>query len=91
MGRGDSALRYIGRQPESLGTMVEAMAVIKGLVAGEEVDYQGRKLSIPWLDEGWDLPMWVAAISWPGISRRQAAGTGSASTGGRRSGGSVRP
>ncbi|HET8738797.1 MAG TPA: TIGR03842 family LLM class F420-dependent oxidoreductase [Acidimicrobiia bacterium] len=60
MGRGDSALRYIGRQPESLGTMVEAMAVIKGLVAGEEVDYQGRKLSIPWLDEGWDLPMWVA-------------------------------
>jgi probable F420-dependent oxidoreductase len=34
--------------------------VIKGLVAGEEVDYQGRKLSIPWLDEGWDLPMWVA-------------------------------
>src|SRR3990170_814221 len=34
MGRGDSALRYIGRTPTTLETMVEAMAVIKGLVAG---------------------------------------------------------
>jgi probable F420-dependent oxidoreductase len=60
MGRGDSALRYIGRQPESLTTMVDAMAVIKGLVAGREVDYLGQTLSIPWVDQGWDLPMWVA-------------------------------
>jgi probable F420-dependent oxidoreductase len=60
MGRGDSALRYIGRQPKTLETMVESMRVIKGLVAGEEVDYQGQSLRIPWLDEGWDLPIWVA-------------------------------
>jgi probable F420-dependent oxidoreductase len=60
MGRGDSALRYIGRTPTTLETMVEAMAVIKGLVAGDEVDYRGKALQIPWIDEGWDLPMWVA-------------------------------
>ena len=60
MGRGDSALRYIGREPESLATMVEAMDVIKGLVAGREVEYQGKALSIPWITDGWDLPMWVA-------------------------------
>jgi probable F420-dependent oxidoreductase len=60
MGRGDSALRYIGRTPTTLATMVESMAVIKALVAGKEVDYNGKQLSIPWLGRGWDLPMWVA-------------------------------
>ena len=60
MGRGDSALRYIGKQPKTLDTMVESMAVIKGLVAGREVDYNGQKLEMPWIEEGWDLPMWVA-------------------------------
>ena len=60
MGRGDSALRYIGRTPMSLATMSEAMRVIKGLVAGEEVDYRGTTVRIPWIGEGWKLPMWVA-------------------------------
>lgn len=60
MGRGDSALRYIGRPPTTLQTMVEAMEVIKGLVAGQEVEYNGRTVSLPWVGEGWDLPIWVA-------------------------------
>jgi probable F420-dependent oxidoreductase len=60
MGRGDSALRYIGESPKSLGEMVESMRVIKALVAGGEVDYNGRPLRIPWVESGWDLPMWVA-------------------------------
>lgn len=60
MGRGDSALRYIGRQPRTLDTMVESMNVIKGLVAGDTVKYNDTELKIPWIDEGWDLPMWVA-------------------------------
>lgn len=60
MGRGDSALRYIGRSPTSLATMVESMKVIKALVAGEEIIYNGKELSIPWIGDGWDLPMWVA-------------------------------
>ncbi len=60
MGRGDSALRYIGRQPTTLQTMVEAMDVIKRLVAGEEIVYNGQSLNIPWIQEGWELPMWVA-------------------------------
>ncbi len=60
MGRGDSALRYIGRQPKTLETMSESMDVIKRLVAGEEVEYNGRPLRIPWVTTGWDLPIWVA-------------------------------
>jgi len=60
MGRGDSALRVIGRTPMRLATMETALAVVKGLVAGQEVDYKGTPVRIPWIAEGWDLPMWVA-------------------------------
>jgi len=60
MGRGDSAVRYIGDRPRTLDTMVDSMAVIKRLVAGEEVEYNDQVVSIPWVGEGWDLPMWGA-------------------------------
>ncbi len=60
MGRGDSALRYIGRKPTTLATMEEAIEVVKGLVAGREVDYRGYPVRIPWVGDGWDLPMYVA-------------------------------
>ncbi|MGA8039516.1 MAG: LLM class flavin-dependent oxidoreductase, partial [Acidimicrobiia bacterium] len=56
MGRGDSALRYIGRTPTTLQTMVQAMDVIKRLVAGQEVEYNDQTLSFPWVGDGWDLP-----------------------------------
>ncbi|MFQ5523070.1 MAG: TIGR03842 family LLM class F420-dependent oxidoreductase [Acidimicrobiia bacterium] len=60
IGRGDSAVRVIGRKPTTLATLAEAMGVIKGLVAGEEVDYRGTPVRMPWVGEGWDLPIWVA-------------------------------
>jgi probable F420-dependent oxidoreductase len=61
MGRGDSALRYIGKKPTTLATMVESMRVIKSLVAGRETMYNEKALRFPWLHgAGWDLPMWVA-------------------------------
>jgi probable F420-dependent oxidoreductase len=61
MGRGDSALRYIGRKPGTLAAMVDSMDVIKRLVAGQEVAYNGEQVKFPWItDGGWDLPMWGA-------------------------------
>ena len=60
IGRGDSALRVIGRKPRTLAEMVEAMRVVKGLVAGETVDYHGTDLRFPWVEDGWELPMWGA-------------------------------
>ena len=60
IGRGDSALRVIGRKPRTLAEMVEAMRVVKGLVAGETVDYHGTEIRFPWVERGWDLPMWGA-------------------------------
>jgi len=60
MGRGDSALRYIGRKPRTLDATVESMEVIKGLVAGDTVQYNGQQIKFPWVEEGWDLPIWFA-------------------------------
>ena len=60
IGRGDSALRVIGRKPRTLAAMVECMGVVKGLMAGEEVDYMGNPIRIPWIEQGWNLPVWAA-------------------------------
>lgn len=60
IGRGDSALRVIGRPPCSLATLAEAMRVIKGLAEGREVVYRGQPRTIPWRDEG-SLDVWMAA------------------------------
>ncbi len=35
--------------------------MIKGLVAGEEVDYKDTPVRFPWVADGRDLPVWVAA------------------------------
>ena len=60
IGRGDSALRVIGRPPCSLATLSEAMGVIKGLAEGREVTYRGQPQKIPWRSEG-SLDIWMAA------------------------------
>lgn len=60
MGRGDSAMRYIGYKPTTLATMSESMKVIKGLCAGDEVEFNGRPLRIPWVTDGREIPMWGA-------------------------------
>jgi probable F420-dependent oxidoreductase len=60
IGRGDSALRYIGRPPVSLATLSSAMSVIKGLAEGREVIHHGQPLRIPWVRDGAVLPVWMA-------------------------------
>jgi probable F420-dependent oxidoreductase len=61
MGRGDSALRYIGRPPTTLETTAAATRIIKDLVAGRSVEYNGKTLQIPWVRDGTELPVWLAA------------------------------
>ncbi|MCH8990210.1 MAG: TIGR03842 family LLM class F420-dependent oxidoreductase [Acidobacteria bacterium] len=60
MGRGDSALRYIGLKPKTLATMEAAMDAIRALVRGDEIEFNDKTLSIPWIEHGYDLPMWGA-------------------------------
>ncbi|HET8784668.1 MAG TPA: TIGR03842 family LLM class F420-dependent oxidoreductase [Candidatus Limnocylindrales bacterium] len=59
IGRGDSARRVLGKPPITLGHTEEAIRVIRALVAGESVVYEGTELSFPWAT-GWQLPVWVA-------------------------------
>jgi alkanesulfonate monooxygenase SsuD/methylene tetrahydromethanopterin reductase-like flavin-dependent oxidoreductase (luciferase family) len=48
IGRGDSAMRVLGRPPSSLATLGHAINVIRDLAEGREVDYGGTKVRIPW-------------------------------------------
>ena len=59
IGRGDSALRVIGRRPTTLATMSQAMRVIKDLAEGREVTHDGVAFRIPWVRDG-KLEIWMA-------------------------------
>ncbi len=59
IGRGDSARRVLGKPPTTMATLEEAIGVIKGLVEGRAVEYEGAELSLPWTGRH-TLPVWVA-------------------------------
>ena len=59
IGRGDSARRVLGKPPITMAGTEEAIRVIRALVAGEAIDYEGTELRFPWT-QGWTLPVWVA-------------------------------
>jgi probable F420-dependent oxidoreductase len=60
IGRGDSALRVVGRKPEPLASVGACMRVVKDLAEGREAELNGVKVRIPWAGGG-RLPMWMAA------------------------------
>lgn len=60
MGRGDSAVRVINGAPVKLADMRASIEVIRGLANGEEVEYKGSHLKLPWAPDC-ELPIWVAA------------------------------
>ena len=59
IGRGDSARRVIGKTPVSVERMEWGARLIRDLVAGREVDYEGTAIQLKWAR--WDLPVWMAA------------------------------
>ena len=59
IGRGDSARRVLGKPPTTMATLEESILVIKGLVEGRTVVYEGTELTLPWSGK-WALPVWVA-------------------------------
>jgi probable F420-dependent oxidoreductase len=59
IGRGDSARRVLGKPPITLANTEEAVRVIRALVAGESIEYEGTELSFPWA-KGWQIPVWFA-------------------------------
>ncbi|WP_338702031.1 TIGR03842 family LLM class F420-dependent oxidoreductase [Streptomyces sp. Q6] len=61
IGRGDSAMRVAGRTPNTLARISGAMKVIRALGRGEEADLGGAVVRLPWVREGAELPVWMAA------------------------------
>ncbi|MEP6461843.1 MAG: TIGR03842 family LLM class F420-dependent oxidoreductase [Frankiaceae bacterium] len=59
IGRGDSAMRVLGRTPSTLATLSQAMRTIRDLAEGREVDYSGTPVRIPWVRDG-KLEVWMA-------------------------------
>jgi probable F420-dependent oxidoreductase len=59
IGRGDSARRVLGKPPTTMKTLEEAIGVIRDLVEGRAVTYEGTELQLPWTGR-WHLPVWVA-------------------------------
>jgi probable F420-dependent oxidoreductase len=60
IGRGDSAMRVVGRRPNTLATLSEAMQVIKDLAEGRAVELNGTTVQFPWVRDG-KLEIWMAA------------------------------
>ncbi|MGW2080224.1 TIGR03842 family LLM class F420-dependent oxidoreductase [Streptomyces sp. NPDC001939] len=61
IGRGDSAMRVAGRKPNTLARISEAMEVIRSLGRGDEADLGGTVIRFPWVRDGAQLPVWMAA------------------------------
>jgi probable F420-dependent oxidoreductase len=62
IGRGDSAMRVAGRKPNTLARISEAMKVIRVLGSGGEADLGGGTVvRFPWIKQGAELPVWMAA------------------------------
>ncbi len=59
IGRGDSARRVLGKPPTTMKTLEQAITVIRDLVEGRSVEYEGTELQLPWTGR-WTLPVWVA-------------------------------
>jgi probable F420-dependent oxidoreductase len=59
IGRGDSARRVLGKPPTTMAHLEEAIRVIRALVEGETVEFEGTKLEFTWT-RPWKLPVWVA-------------------------------
>ena len=61
IGRGDSAVRYIGRQPVKVAEFERDLRMIKPFMNGEEVQWNEKDLQLKWVrPELPEIEMWVA-------------------------------
>src|ERR1051325_6583580 len=61
VGRGDSAVRFIGRQPMKVAEFERSCAMVKDFMNGREVHWNDKDLQLKWVrPELPEIPMWVA-------------------------------
>ena len=49
VGRGDSSVRYVGRQPMKVAEFEEALKMVKPFMNGKEVTWNGKQLQLKWV------------------------------------------
>jgi len=61
VGRGDSAVRYIGNQPMKIAQFELAVKMVRDFMNGREVDWNDKDLQLKWVrPELPEIPVWVA-------------------------------
>ena len=75
IGRGDSARRVLGKAPTSMKDLEAAVTLIRGLVAGTSMEYEGTALHLPWT-KGHRLPVWIAGYGPMALSLAGRLGDG---------------
>jgi probable F420-dependent oxidoreductase len=61
MGRGDSAVRVMGRKPTPIKLFEERLRMIKDFMNGRPVDWEGTEIQLKWAQEKPEIPLYVAA------------------------------
>jgi 5,10-methylenetetrahydromethanopterin reductase len=59
IGVGESAVHNLGMRPEKLAVFEEKLKVIRGLLRGEKVSYEGGEIQMPW--SGREVPLVMAS------------------------------
>ncbi|MEM8773665.1 MAG: TIGR03842 family LLM class F420-dependent oxidoreductase [Pseudomonadota bacterium] len=77
VGRGDSAVRVMGKKPSPLARMEEFILKVKDMVRGDEAIYGDapNPIQFPWA-WGYELPVWVAAYGPKALSSAGRVGDG---------------
>jgi probable F420-dependent oxidoreductase len=61
IGRGDSARRVIGQKPVKMAEFEQALVMMKELMNGRPVEWNGKELELEWAKGRDPIPMYVAA------------------------------
>ena len=61
MGRGDSAVRVMGRKPTPIAVFEERLRMIKNFMNGRPVDWEGTEIQLTWAQDKPEIPLYVAA------------------------------
>lgn len=75
LGRGDSSRRVLGKKPMTVGNMEKFADVLRGLVRGDTVEYDGTEAVFPWAN-GYELPVWIAAYGPKALAGAGRSGDG---------------
>lgn len=59
IGRGDSSLRVLGKAPTTMKDLEQAVHVIRALVEGRGIEFEGATVELRWADAH-QLPVWIA-------------------------------